>query len=72
MRDFLDRVHGTLEHFGFVDIGILKLCLVSIGILLGVYFTAFFDRFVVVVWILFILSWLYIVVKVFGSFVNRD
>ncbi len=72
MKKFFEELHGVLSYFGFLDIGMLKVCLASIGVLLGVYFFEFFDRFVVAVWVLFILSWLYIVVKVFGVYIHRD
>ncbi len=63
---------AMLKHFTVMDAGILKLNLFSIGVLAGIYFYSFFNDLRVLLWIVFILSWLYIVIKVFGFYWNKE
>lgn len=72
MRHFYQRIKHIIKYFTVLDIGILKLCLFTIGVLAGVYFFNFFDSIRLVLWILFLLSWLYIIVKVFGFYWDKQ
>ena len=72
MKAFFKKINRVMRHFTVLDIGVLKLCLLSIGIILGVYLFDFFDDVRVLLWIIFVLSWLYIVVKVFGFYWDKE
>ena len=71
MKNVMKKMHNVMSHFTIVDIGILKLCLLSLGIILGAIFVRFFGDILVALWVIFILSWLYIVIKVFGFYWSK-
>ncbi len=65
MLEYMKKVNSILRFFTVLDTGIFKVCLMVFGIILGVYFYSFFEGLKVVLWIVFIITWLYIVIKVF-------
>ncbi len=71
MKIYFKKIQAIMRHFTILDMGILKLCLLSLGVILGVYFYQFFDQLRVLLWVLFVLSWLFIIVKVFGFYWDK-
>ncbi len=69
---YFRKLNTVMKHFTIWDIGVLKVCLFAIGVLAGVYFFSFFDRILFGVWIVFVLAWVYIVVKVFGMYWDKE
>ncbi|OHA87914.1 MAG: hypothetical protein A2653_00075 [Candidatus Zambryskibacteria bacterium RIFCSPHIGHO2_01_FULL_43_25] len=51
--------------FKWWEVGLLKLCLISFGILLGLYFFSYLDGLLWLWWTLFVVIALYFVVRFF-------
>ena len=71
MKALFEKINQITNHFSVLDIGVLKFCLLALGILLGVYFSSFFENLIIILWVIFVLTWLYIVVKVFGLYWDK-
>jgi hypothetical protein len=56
------------KQYTTLDFALLKICLVTIGILLGVYLTVFFTKYILVVWVAAIISYVWIMYKTFISY----
>ncbi|MEL7647880.1 MAG: hypothetical protein AAGU76_07290 [Sedimentibacter sp.] len=65
MRKLIKRVMNSTREYTVVDFGILKVSLMCFGILLGAYFSDFFLTKIVIVWILYILTFALIIYKTF-------
>lgn len=65
MRAFINRVLGATDKYTVWDFAFLKICLVSLGILLGVYFAKFFLTYTSILWIVFITTYLWIMYRTF-------
>ena len=65
MRNWIAFMAGAVRKFSPVDMLVLKLCLLSLGVVFGVYLFDFFSSVIAVVWIVFAASWLYVVARVF-------
>ncbi len=72
MKHLFEKMNGMMKHFTILDTGMLKLCLISAGILLGIYFFDSLSGVIWLFWTLFALSWLYIVIKVFAVYWHRN
>ncbi len=72
MKYFFDKIQQVTKRYTIMDIGILKICLLSMGILLGIYFYASLESLRWLFWVLFVLSWLFIVLKTFGVYWNQS
>jgi len=44
------------------ELGILKVCAVSFGIFIGAYFSGFFNNWLIVLFLLFLIGWVYLAV----------
>lgn len=51
--------------FTWWEIGFIKVCLISLGILVGIYFAAFVAGFTWLWWTLFIVTALYFIARLF-------
>lgn len=60
IKKLLDAAHT----FTAVDFAIFKICLLAIGVLLGAYFSQFFLEYIDFIWIIGILTWVFLVVRV--------
>jgi small multidrug resistance family-3 protein len=65
MRKLIKRVLNSTKEYSVWDFGILKVSLVSLGILLGAYFSDFFLSKIVFVWILYLVTFALILYKTF-------
>ncbi len=72
MKHLFEKMNGMMKHFTILDTGMFKLCLISAGILLGIYFFDSLSGVIWLFWTLFALSWLYIVIKVFAVYWHRN
>ncbi len=72
MKALFLKINNVVRHFNVFDVGILKLCLFSFGVIFGVYFFSFFNGIKFVLWIVFALTWLYIVIKTFGFYWDKE
>ena len=71
MRNWIAYLAGAIRKFSPLDVLVLKLFLVSVGVIFGVYLYAFFHSIITVVWIVFALSWLYVLTRVFFRTNNK-
>ncbi len=71
MKWWFSKIEQLTTQFTVVDFGVLKLCLISIGIILGTIFQSFFSEILWIIWALFIISWLYIIIKVFAVYWHK-
>ncbi len=58
MKTLLNRLMDAAHRFTAMDFAIFKICLLCMGILLGAYFSSFFHAYIVIVWIVFVVTWL--------------
>ena len=65
MKKLINRVLDSTKNYNVFDFGILKITLISAGILLGAYFSKFFLSNIALVWIIFIISYVIIMYKTF-------
>ncbi len=72
MKRLMQKIESVMAHTTMFDIGVLKLCLLALGIIFGVYFVNFFSNILLIVWLIFGLTWLYIVIKVFGFYWKKS
>jgi len=68
MREFINNMMQATKQYTTLDFALLKICLVAIGILLGVYLTVFFAKYILIVWVAAIISYVWIMYKTFISY----
>jgi small multidrug resistance family-3 protein len=59
MRDFIEKAMNATRKYTVLDFAVLKLCLMSIGVLLGLNYRKLFKRHIHVVWGVAIVSYLW-------------
>ncbi|WP_026691318.1 hypothetical protein [Alteribacter aurantiacus] len=65
MKAWVHEVFESTRRYNMLDFSFLKVCLFAMGVLFGVYFSSFFLSYLPVVWIVAILSFLYLIVRTF-------
>lgn len=65
MKAFIDRLMNAARKFTVSDFASLKITLISIGIILGVYFAEFFRSYLMLLWIVFLVSYVWIIYRTF-------
>lgn len=68
MKKFINSVLKATRKYTALDFALLKICLVAIGILFGVYFTGFFEKYTSFVWVAVIISYIWIMYKTFLAY----
>ena len=63
MSNLINELLKAAHHYTVVDFGIYKICLFTFGILFGTYFYTFFEKHILVFWIIAILAWLFIMIQ---------
>lgn len=63
MRNFLSKLLDSAKKYTLMDYGCLKITLISLGILLGTYFSKFFLSHTRLLWIIFIVSYICIIYR---------
>lgn len=64
MNNFIKNLLNAARRFTATDFAVFKICLLSIGILLGSYFSCFFQNYVSVLWIVAVIAWLVLMVQI--------
>ena len=59
----IQRLLKAARNFNAVDFACLKITLISFGILLGAYFAQFFLKYTIILWVIFIVSFLWILYR---------
>lgn len=65
MKELINQVLKSARNYTVWDYGILKTSLISLGILLGTYFSQFFIKNILWVWIVYLISFIFILFKTF-------
>ncbi|MFA9464920.1 MAG: hypothetical protein ACERKN_11595 [Velocimicrobium sp.] len=65
MKNIIDSAMNSVKSFSLFDFSCLKIALLSLGILLGSYFSKFFSSKIVFVWITYIVTFAYIMYRTF-------
>lgn len=71
MKSFIERIMNTTKHYNVLDFAMLKTSLISLGILLGAYFSKFFLCYTTVLWIIFTISYVFIMYKTFFKYMKQ-
>lgn len=61
----IKRLNSTLKYFKIVDSAMFKVCLISLGMLLGIYFSDSLIDYTNLIWFIFAASTVFILTKVF-------
>lgn len=65
MKKLIDFSMRVAKQFNFMDYTVFKICLVSLGILLGAYLSQFFLSIISIVWAVAIVSYIWMIYKMF-------
>lgn len=68
MKDLLNKILQRTKKYNLWDFSALKITLVTVGILFGAYFSKFFLDNIVIVWIIFGVTYLFIMFKTFVAY----
>ena len=68
MKKFIDSVMKATKKYTTWDFALLKICLVAIGILFGVYFIGVFEKYINLVWAAAIISYIWIMFITFVAY----
>lgn len=61
MKELIDKVLKSVTHFSIWDFGFMKIGLISFGALIGAYFSKFILSNILLIWLIFIVSYVYII-----------
>ena len=64
--EFAEFLLEETRNFGLLDWGMLKGCLISLGVLIGCSFSSFFKKIKPLVWIVFAVTYLYTIWRIFS------
>lgn len=65
MKNLINKLLGAAKKYTVLDYGFLKITLISFGILIGTYFSNFFSNYTSLLWIIFLISYLWIIYRTF-------
>ncbi len=68
MSNVIKNLVNAARHFTATDFAVFKICLLTIGILLGAYFSTFFLNYITIVWVVAVLTWLILIIQVVRYF----
>lgn len=70
MREFIDRALNAAGKYTVLDFACLKIAILSIGILLGAYFSEFFLGYTSYLWVIYIVSFAWIIYRTFFKYMK--
>lgn len=65
MKKLIDYLMVVVKKYTVLDFVFFKIALASFGILLGAYLSQFFLSIIAIVWIVFIISYIYVMYRTF-------
>lgn len=65
MKNLINKLLGATKKYTVLDYGLLKITLISLGILIGTYFSNFSSNHTSLLWIIFIISYIWIIYRTF-------
>jgi hypothetical protein len=70
MNGLIDRLMNAAKKFTVIDYGFFKITLFSAGVLAGTYFAPFFLSYTTLLWIVFIVSFVWIGYRTFFKYMR--
>lgn len=71
MKRLIDNLLMAAKKYNAWDYGWFKACLCSFGIILGAYFSQFFLKYISIVWVIFIITYIWIMYKTLKNYKNK-
>ncbi|MFI3281435.1 MAG: hypothetical protein R3Y44_05630 [Rikenellaceae bacterium] len=68
MKDFLMKLQRAANQFNMVDFAIFKIYIFSVGLLFGAYFAHFWLAYINIVWVVAIISCIFVLIQLFKRF----
>lgn len=68
MKKLIELAMGSVKRFNMWDFAIFKLCLFALGIIFGVYFTIFFLNNILIIWTIFIITYIWLMYITFWKY----
>lgn len=65
MINVIKNLINAAHHFTAIDFAVFKICLLSVGILLGTYFSIFFQNYITLICIVVVFTWLILIIRVY-------
>ncbi len=65
MKRFIEKTMNNAKRYTLFDYTVLKITLVSAGILLGTYFSEYFSSNILAIWMLFIITYIIMLYRTF-------
>jgi hypothetical protein len=70
MKKLIDKLLNAARKYNLWDFGFFKITLISLGILLGSYFSQFFLKYISVVCVIFIVTLIWVLYKTFIKYMD--
>ena len=70
MRDFIERAMAASRKYTVLDMACFKFALVALGVLFGAYFSRFFLNYINIVWVIFLVTYIWIMYRTFAKHMN--
>lgn len=67
---YIDRLLNAARKYSVWDFGWFKVALFSLGILFGAYFYRFFMNYITVIWVIFVISFIWVGYKTFFRYLD--
>lgn len=64
MKNLIRNLVNIARQFTSTDFAVFKICLLSIGILFGAYFSMFFMNNIIWIWVIAVITWLVLVIRI--------
>ncbi|MEG1553575.1 MAG: hypothetical protein RRZ64_07290 [Rikenellaceae bacterium] len=61
----IKRLNSTLKYFNIVDSTMFKICLITLGLLVGIYYSDLLMSYTNLIWLIFVISTVFILTKIF-------
>ena len=71
MKKFINKALEAARKYTIWDWGLLKICLFSLGLLIGLYFAQSLGPYATFVWAFFVFSYVWIAYKTFIQYWNQ-
>lgn len=65
IKNYVDTAISAVQRFNFADYGVFKLCLICMGILIGIYATRTCRKNAAFIWLTFGVSYVYLMYRVY-------
>ena len=65
MKKLIDYFMGKARKFTLLDYSMFKVALFSAGLLVGLYFKSFFGNYLSAIWVIFLVSYVFLMYSVF-------